>query len=303
MRLRKALAARAYSPPVRALTGRERGKASAARRDAAWTARCRTGHVCIDNNGPLALPSAKITDREECPYAFFAESCRHRRAARSARFSFRPGNQGRHRHLRMDGLCPADAGQGGRHLQEERARRLHQEDPAEGPPPRDRLGRHPVRRHHGRDLDRLERQRRGHQADLPARQVLRRRRHGRAQRRHVDQGAEGQDGARFRARHGALFHARLVPEEERAVGEGRDRRQPGARRGRAGLRFRPGRCGHDLRALSLHRPRRARQGQDHRHHARLSHDHGYRSAARRSSSPRTPRPPRRWPTAISRRST
>ena len=29
-----------------------------------------------------------------------------------------------------------------------------QEDPAEGPPPRDRLGRHPVRRDHGRDLDR-----------------------------------------------------------------------------------------------------------------------------------------------------
>jgi NitT/TauT family transport system substrate-binding protein len=40
------------------------------------------------------------------------------------------------------------------------------------------VGRHPVRRHHGRDLDRLERQRRGHDADLPARQELRRRRHG-----------------------------------------------------------------------------------------------------------------------------
>ena len=40
--------------------------------------------------------------------------------------------------------------------------------------------------------------------------------------------------------------------------------------GGAGLRRRPERRRHDLRALSLHRPRRARQGQDHRHHARLS---------------------------------
>ena len=35
----------------------------------------------------------------------------------------RPGHQGRRRHLRLDRLCAADAGQGGRHLQEERPRR------------------------------------------------------------------------------------------------------------------------------------------------------------------------------------
>ena len=74
----------------------------------------------------------------------------------------------------------------------------------------------------------VERQRRRHQADLPARQVLRRRRHGRAQRHRLDQGPQGQDGRGLRARHRALLHARLVPEEERPDGEGRDHRQPGA---------------------------------------------------------------------------
>ena len=46
----------------------------------------------------------------------------------------------------------------------------------------------------------------------------------------ADQGAQGQDGRGLGARHRALFHARLVPEEERADGEGRDRRQPRAGR-------------------------------------------------------------------------
>jgi hypothetical protein len=78
----------------------------------------------------------------------------------SRQFCPGPGDQGRHRHVGLDGLCPADAGQGSRHLQEERPGREHQEDPAEGPPPGHCLGRHPVRRHHGGDLGRLERQRR-----------------------------------------------------------------------------------------------------------------------------------------------
>jgi hypothetical protein len=43
----------------------------------------------------------------------------------------------------------------------------------EGPPPRHRLRRYSMRGHHGRDLDLVERERRGDQADLPARQVLR----------------------------------------------------------------------------------------------------------------------------------
>ena len=139
----------------------------------------------------------------------------------------------------------------------------------------DRLGRRPVRGDHGRDLDLLERQRRCDQADLPARQELRRRRHGRAQRRRDDQGSEGQDGRRVRARHRALFHAGLDAQEERPLGQGRDRRQPGAGRGRAGVRRRPERRGHDLRAVPLDGARRARQGQDHRHHARLPDGHGH----------------------------
>ena len=76
----------------------------------------------------------------------------------------------------------------------------HQEDPAEGPPPRHRLGRRAVRGDDGRDLDRLERQRRRDQADLPARQELRRRRHGRAQRHREDRRPEGQDGRRVARR-------------------------------------------------------------------------------------------------------
>ena len=48
-----------------------------------------------------------------------------------------------------------------------------------------------MRRDDGRDLGRVERQRRPDQADLPARQELRRRRHGGAQRRRVDQGIKG----------------------------------------------------------------------------------------------------------------
>ena len=179
----------------------------------------------------------------------------------------------------------------------------HQEDPAEGPPSGDRLRRHPVRGHHGRDLGRVERQRRRHQADLPARQVLRRRRHGRAQRRRLDQGSQGQDGRRLRAGHRALLHAGLVPEEERPVGEGRDRGQPRARRRRAGLRRRPERRRHDLRALSVDRPRRPRQGQDHRHHARLSDDHGHLRLHAQVPGRQSQGRARRWPTATSRRST
>ena len=44
-----------------------------------------------------------------------------------------------------------------------------------------------------------------------------------------DRRPQGQDGRGLGARHRALLHARLVPEEERALGEGRHRRQPRAR--------------------------------------------------------------------------
>ena len=138
-------------------------------------------------------------------------------------------DQGRDRHFGLDRLRAADARQGGRHLREERPRRDDQEDPAGEPPPRDRVGRRAVRRHHGRDLGGMECERRRDHAAVPARQVLRRRRHGGAQQYRVDQGREGQAGRGLRARHRALLHARLVPEEERPVREGRDRRQHGAR--------------------------------------------------------------------------
>ena len=63
----------------------------------------------------------------ETIHAFTAESDCARRARRVCRVRprarRRPGDQGRHRHLRLDRLCPADSGEPGRHLQEERSRR------------------------------------------------------------------------------------------------------------------------------------------------------------------------------------
>ena len=187
----------------------------------------------------------------------------------------RPGNQGRRRAFRLDRLRAADARQGGRDLQEERPRRLAEEDSAEGPAPRDRLGRRPVRGDDGRDLDRLERQRRRDHADLPARQELRRRRHGRAQQRREDRRPQGQDRRRIGAGHGAVLHARVVPEEERPVGQGRHRRQSRARPGGAGLRRRPERRGDELRAVPVDGARQSAGRQDHRDDARLPDDHGH----------------------------
>jgi hypothetical protein len=86
--------------------------------------------------------------------------------------------------------------------------------------------RRPVRGDDRRDVDRLERGRCRHQADLPDGQELRRRWHGGAQQHREDRRPQGQDGCRLRAGHRTLFHARLVPQEERAVGEGCHRRQP-----------------------------------------------------------------------------
>ena len=201
----------------------------------------------------------------------FAAAARVRRR----RFRRRPGNQGRDRHVRLDRIPAADARQGRRDLQEERPRRVAQDDPAEGPPPGDRVGRRPVRRHDRRDVDRLERERCRHEADLPDGQELRRRRHGGARQRREDRRPQGQDRRRLRARDRALLHAGLVPEEERAVGEGRHRRQPRARRGRAGVRRRPERRRDDLRALPVDRARQSERRQDHRDHARLPDDHGH----------------------------
>ena len=156
------------------------------------------------------------------------------------------------------GFQPLTLAQGRRDLQEERPRRFAQDDPAEGPSPGDRVRRHPVRGHHGRDVDRLERERRGHQADLPDGQELWRRRDGRSRQRREDRRPQGQDRRRLRAGDRAVFHAGLVPEEERAVGEGRHRRQPRARGRRAGVRRRPERRRDDLRALPVDGARQSR---------------------------------------------
>ena len=55
----------------------------------------------------------------------------------------------------------------------------------------------------------------------------------------------------------AVLHAGLVPQEERALGEGRHRRQSRARRRRAGVRRRPERRRDDLRALPVDRARQS----------------------------------------------
>ena len=164
---------------------------------------------------------------------------------------------------------------GRRHLQEERPRRLAQDDPAEGPPPGDRFRRHPVRGHDRRNVDRLECERCGHQADLPDGQELWRRRHGGARQRREDRRSQGQDRRRLGAGNRALLHAGLVPQEERPVGEGRHGRQPRARGGRAGVRRRPERRRDDLRALPVDGARQPERRQDHRDDARLPDDHGH----------------------------
>ncbi len=90
-----------------------------------------------------------------------------------------------------------------------------------------------------------------------------------------DRGPQGQDRRRLRARHRAVLHAGLVPEEERAVGQGRHGRQPRAGRRGAGVRRRPERRRDDLRAVPVDGARQSAGRQDHRDHARLSDDHGH----------------------------
>ena len=86
---------------------------------------------------------------------------------------------------------------------------------------------------------------------------------------------KGKTVAASRAGNRAVFHAGVVPQEERPVGEGRHGRQPRARRRRAGVRRRAERRRHDLRALPFDGARQPAGRQDHRHHARLSDDHGH----------------------------
>ena len=135
-----------------------------------------------------------------------------------------------------------------------------QEDSAEGPPPRDRVGRRAVRGDDRRDLGRLERQRRADHADLPARQELRRRRHGRAQQHREDRRPQGQDRrgvdapgtspyfalAWFLKKNGLSIKDVTVVNLE-----------PAGRR--AGVRRRTERRGDDLRAVPVDRARQRRR--------------------------------------------
>jgi hypothetical protein len=100
-------------------------------------------------------------------------------------------------------------------------------------PSGNRVRRRAVRCHHGRDLDRQECQWRRDHAVVSARQVVRRRWHGREIRHRFHQGPEGQDRCRFCSRHRAVFHVSLVSEEERHVDERCQRREHGAGRSSA----------------------------------------------------------------------
>src|SRR5712671_5487170 len=114
----------------------------------------------------------------------------------------------------MDRVCAAYARKPGGHLQEERSRRDDQEDSAEGPASGHCVRRRPVRSDHRRNLDFLECQWCCDQADIPARQELRRRWHGNAKRCRIDQGSEGQDDRRVHTRHRPLFHPGLDAQEK-----------------------------------------------------------------------------------------
>ena len=182
-----------------------------------------------------------------------------------------------HRHFRLDRLRAAHARQGSRHLQEERPRRVDQEDPAEGPPPRDRLGRRPVRGDDRRDLDRLERQRRAR----PSRSSSWTRataptawRCATTSRKIAD--LKGKTVAASAPGTAPVLHARVVPEEERPVGEGRHASSTSSPRPAAQAFV----AGQNDAAMTYepYLSTRARQPagrQDHRDHARLPDDHGH----------------------------
>jgi len=145
-----------------------------------------------------------------------------------------------------DRVCAAHARKPGGHLQEERPRCYDQEDPAEGPASGHCVGGRAVRGDHRRNLDFLECQWCCDQADLPARQELRRRWHGNAKRYRFDQGSEGQDGRRVGTRHLSLFRPGLDAQEERPLGQGRNRGEYGTSRGCASIRGWSERCRHDV---------------------------------------------------------
>ena len=214
------------------------------------------------------------------------------------------GNQGRHRHLRLDRLRAADAGQGSRHLQEERpgrdASRRSRRRTATWPSPRATSSAPPPRWRPGSS---------GTPTAWPPRRssswtrataptawwsspTSRRSR------------PEGQDRRRQRAGHRALLHPGLDAEEERPVDQGREGRQPRAagRRQRHDRRHRRPRRRHDLRALPVGGARQARGRQDHRHHARLPDGDGHLRLHAQVPGREPEGRARRWPTATSRRS-
>ena len=177
----------------------------------------------------------------------------------------------------------------------------HQEDPAEGPPPGDRVGRHPVRGHHGGDLDRLERQRRRRPSrsssstspTAPTAWPC-----ATTSPRSAD--LKGKTVAASRAGHRAVLHAGLDAQEERPsmkdVKVVNLEPQPAAQAFVAGQND----------AAMTYEPYlstvRANAGgrQDHRHHARLPHGDGHLRLHAQVPRRESQGGARRWPTAISR---
>ena len=179
-------------------------------------------------------------------------------------------------HVRLDRFCTAHAGRQGWHLQEERLGCGDQDDSAEGPPPGPGLQVHPVRRHHGRNTCRLERQRRAHRADLPDGQILRRRRHCGARRHQGLCRPQGQDHRRGCARHRPVLWPGLDVEQERHEPQGREDHHAVAPGRSTSLCGGPERRCHDVRALPVHRARQPCGRQNFGHHARLPHGDGHR---------------------------
>ena len=143
----------------------------------------------------------------------------------------RAGHQGRDRHVRLDRLRAAHARQGGRHLQEERPRRRRSR--------RSRRRTATSRSPRATCSARRRRSRPGSSGTPTAcatTQIFQIDKSygadGMAVRNNVAKIADlkGKTVAASAPGHRAVLHARVVPEEERPVGQGRDRRQPRARR-------------------------------------------------------------------------
>ena len=141
----------------------------------------------------------------------------------------------------------------------------------------------------------LERQWRRHHADVPARQDLRRRRHGGAQRYRLDQGLKGKTVAASAPGTAPYFTlAWILKKNGLSV---KDVTVVNLEPAAAAQAFIAGQndAAMTYEPYPLDGARSAGQGQDHRHHARLSDDHGHVRLHAEIHRPRTRSRGRRWP--------